>query len=275
MGTSLSTSQHTMSVELNPPELGFKRPFNEERAVSLQLTNSTAESVAFKVKTTAPKQYCVRPNSGIIRPHDHVEVQVLLQAMKEEPPLDYKCRDKFLVQSVALDSSHNPDDGLTTLWSAIEKTSKSSIQEKKIRVNFLAPGAPTPNGVSSEMEEKPPSYTATSPSPQFDSPAPQKSTVGDSARSAAEATGVAGAAAAVSSAIPTSQEELKSQLAAAQAQIAKLTQDMKDPAVRQRKAAQAQEKVQTVVQQSQSGGVPLHIVAALCLFSFLVAWLFF
>merc|ERR1711939_84834 len=217
MGTSLSTSQHTMSVELNPPELGFKRPFNEERAVSLQLTNSTAESVAFKVKTTAPKQYYVRPNSGIIRPHDHVEVQVLLQAMKEEPPLDYKCRDKFLVQSVALDSSHNPDDGLTTLWSAIEKTSKSSIQEKKIRVNFLAPGAPTPNGVSSEMEEKPPSYTATSPSPQFDSPAPQKSTVGDSARSAAEATGVAGAAAAVSSAIPTSQEELKSQLAAAQA----------------------------------------------------------
>merc|ERR1712000_79688 len=210
MGTSLSTSQHTMSVELNPPELGFKRPFNEERAVSLQLTNSTAESVAFKVKTTAPKRYCVRPNSGIIRPHDHVEVQVLLQAMKEEPPLDYKCRDKFLVQSVALDSSHNPDDGLTTLWSAIEKTSKSSIQEKKIRVNFLAPGAPTPNGVSSEMEEKPPSYTATSPSPQFDSPAPQKSTVGDSARSAA-----------VSSAIPTSQEELKSQLAAAQAQIAK------------------------------------------------------
>merc|ERR1711939_1097119 len=108
MGTSLSTSQHTMSVELNPPELGFKRPFNEERAVSLQLTNSTAESVAFKVKTTAPKQYCVRPNSGIIRPHDHVEVQVLVQA-------------------VTLDSSHNPDDGLTTLWSAIEKTSKSSI----------------------------------------------------------------------------------------------------------------------------------------------------
>jgi hypothetical protein len=27
---------------------------------------------------------------------------VLLQAMKQEPPLDIKCRDKFLVQSVAV-----------------------------------------------------------------------------------------------------------------------------------------------------------------------------
>jgi hypothetical protein len=27
---------------------------------------------------------------------------VLLQAMKQEPPLDAKCRDKFLVQSVPL-----------------------------------------------------------------------------------------------------------------------------------------------------------------------------
>lgn len=28
--------------------------------------------------------------------------QVLLQAMKEDPPLDAKCRDKFLVQSVPI-----------------------------------------------------------------------------------------------------------------------------------------------------------------------------
>lgn len=27
-------------------------------------------------------------------------ITVLLQAMKEDPPLDQKCRDKFLVQSV-------------------------------------------------------------------------------------------------------------------------------------------------------------------------------
>jgi hypothetical protein len=64
-------------------------------------------------------RYCVRPNSGRVEPGKEVEVtgmceyngytcfkadslQVLLQAMKQEPPLDAKCKDKFLVQSVAI-----------------------------------------------------------------------------------------------------------------------------------------------------------------------------
>ena len=33
-------------------------------------------------------------------------VTVLLQAMKEDPPLDARCRDKFLVQSVAITPEH-------------------------------------------------------------------------------------------------------------------------------------------------------------------------
>lgn len=32
---------------------------------------------------------------------------VLLQAMKEDPPLDAKCRDKFLVQTVAVSEVKN------------------------------------------------------------------------------------------------------------------------------------------------------------------------
>ena len=38
------------------------------------------------------------------RPLDVVmtKVSVLLQAMKEDPPPDARCRDKFLVQSVAV-----------------------------------------------------------------------------------------------------------------------------------------------------------------------------
>jgi hypothetical protein len=197
------------------------------------------------------------------------QISVLLQAMKEEPPLDYKCRDKFLVQSVALENHQSADhESLPGLWSNIEKTSKGSIQEKKIRVTFLPAGSATTNGVSHDSEERPPSYTATSPSPQFDSPMP--------AEKSGESAGAAGTAATIRNAIPTNQEDLKAQLQAAQNQIAKLTQDLKDPQVRQRKVAEAGEKVQAVVQQTQqSGGVPLQITAALCLVSFLIAYLFF
>lgn len=204
-------------------------------------------------------------------------ITVLLQAMKDEPPLDAKCRDKFLVQSVLTSADQDPN--VTTLWQTVEKTAKSTIQERKIRVNFLsAPGA-TPNGVSAR-EEHPPAYS--SPPPQFGSPAAQSSSVSpttESAKSslatAAEATGLTAAAAAVSNAIPSSTAELKEQVSAAAAQVQKIPSQLQDPQLRQRKVQEASEKVQTVVQQSSESGVPLRIVAGLCLLSFLIAYLFF
>ncbi|EXJ68597.1 uncharacterized protein A1O5_08391 [Cladophialophora psammophila CBS 110553] len=266
-----------MSVDLQPAELGFRRPFNREVTEILKLTNGNTQPVAFKVKTTAPKQYCVRPNSGIIAPNESVDVQVLLQAMKEEPPLDAKCRDKFLVQSVLTSADQDPN--VTTLWQTVEKTAKNTIQERKIRVNFLPAAAATPNGVSSH-EEQPPAYS--SPTPQFGSPAQQSSTNASAAESvktsmakAAEATGLTTAASTVASAVPTSNEDLKEQLAAAKTQIQKLTSQLQDPQFRQRKAQETNEKVQAVVQQRHESGVPLQIVAALCLISFLIAYLFF
>jgi hypothetical protein len=63
-----------MSVEIEPLELGFHRPFTVEVSQTLKIRNSNHVPVAFKVKTTAPKQYCVRPNSGRIEPGKEVEV---------------------------------------------------------------------------------------------------------------------------------------------------------------------------------------------------------
>ncbi|KAK1075138.1 phosphatidylinositol-binding protein scs2 [Friedmanniomyces endolithicus] len=125
-----------MSVDLEPAELSFRRPFTHEVSQVLRLHNPTADPVAFKVKTTAPKQYCVRPNSGRIEAGRSVEVSVLLQAMKEDPPPDARCRDKFLVQSVGVPSNAE-FTSVTQVWTNIEQTNKSAIQEKKIRVNWL------------------------------------------------------------------------------------------------------------------------------------------
>ena len=44
-------------------------PFSGVVTATLTLRNPSNEKVGFKVKTTAPKQYCVRPNSGIVAPH--------------------------------------------------------------------------------------------------------------------------------------------------------------------------------------------------------------
>lgn len=41
-------------------------PFSDVVTTNLKLGNPTDRSVCFKVKTTAPRRYCVRPNSGVI-----------------------------------------------------------------------------------------------------------------------------------------------------------------------------------------------------------------
>ena len=249
-------------------------------------------------------RYCVRPNSGMIPAGSSVDVQgsircfyqkhyaklftVLLQAMKEDPPLDAKCKDKFLVQSTLMSA----DDGdIAKIWQSVEKT-KGAILEQKIRVNFLpAGGAAAVNGVGASShhdEDHPPAYS--SPSPQFGSPAavgpatsidsrPAAAKSSADARSVAsnpaEQSTVGAAVSSVTSAIPASNEELKSQLADAKAQIAKLTSQMGDSELRQRKIKEAGEAVQTTVQQTSEQGVPLQIVAGLCLLSFLIAYIFF
>ena len=137
------TEQHDdMSVEISPSaQLGFPRPLTQVVKRSLFLTNSNSQPVAFKVKTTAPKQYCVRPNSGRMEAGERVEVQVLLQPLKEEPPMSAKCRDKFLIQS-AIITPEKETIPIADFW-VQQETQKDAIAEHKIRCVYLPPSSET------------------------------------------------------------------------------------------------------------------------------------
>lgn len=50
------------------------------------------------MKTTAPRRYCVRPNSGLVEPHGAVSVAVMLQPFEYDP--HEKNKHKFMVQSL-------------------------------------------------------------------------------------------------------------------------------------------------------------------------------
>ncbi|KAL2146209.1 hypothetical protein VTI28DRAFT_4788 [Corynascus sepedonium] len=287
-----------MSVEIDPLDLGFRRPFNVEIAQTLKIKNPNSSPVAFKVKTTAPKQYCVRPNSGRIEPGREVEVSILLQAMKQEPT--EKCRDKFLVQSLII----TPDKEFTNvqhIWDGVEK---AAIHEKKIRVSWLPPlseraeqPVATPvrkaaeNGFDATPDTAPPAYS----SPQDDTTILEDTTAvsyndrnePESAQ-ATQATAYAAApatnvAATVKSAAAETYEELKEQLAKAEATIASLRNEVAS-GLRQRKTTSTNKGEETQERQAQqqqqqptraTEGVPVKIVAVLCLVSFLLAYFLF
>ncbi|GAA5978385.1 hypothetical protein JCM21900_003021 [Sporobolomyces salmonicolor] len=149
-----------MSVTLSPSsQLGFQRPLTQLVKRSLAIHNPGRLPVQMKIKTTAPKQYCVRPNSGRIEPGETVEVQVLLQPMKEDPPPGAKCRDKFLVQSVII-TPEREGVPLTDLWQVVEKEEKASgekpgqIFEQKIRCTYLPAADSEPSSIPEEAPSK-------------------------------------------------------------------------------------------------------------------------
>ncbi|KAK4867463.1 hypothetical protein LT330_000973 [Penicillium expansum] len=274
-----------MTIQIEPSELGFKRPFNHEVCQVLRLSNPNEESVVFKVKTTAPKHYCVRPNSGHIEPGKTVEVQVLLQAMKEDPAPDAKCKDKFLVQAVPV--SRGLEDA--SVAQIFDQTAKADVVERKIRVVFLASDA-TPN--ESVHNEEPPAYASPgganfqTPAPKkIDSdepspiPAPDFSDKKSQSPQHEPASAISNARSAAVDALP-SNEDLKSQLSEANAQIQRLKDRLADEGLRQRKTGgEATSKaVPATLQQSHapaSSGVSIKGVACLCLVSFLIAYFFF
>ncbi|PWY86223.1 MSP domain protein [Aspergillus heteromorphus CBS 117.55] len=285
-----------MSIVLDPPELGFKRPFDREVCQILHLKNENEEAVVFKVKTTAPKHYCVRPNSGRIEPGKHVDVQVLLQAMKEEPTLDAKCKDKFLVQTVSV----TRDMEFANVTSIFEKASKNALQERKIRVNWLAPDdTPVPEQSAETNgtvpEEEAPAYT--SPSAHFQTPAAAVSSSANdtspipppdfsdkpkrevSTPQTNEGPATSTKSPTVARQAPSLSDDLKFQLSEAQAQILALKEKLADQGLRQRKIGGEAEKAPAPLAQQQpqstEAGVPLQMAAGLCLLSFLIAYFFF
>jgi hypothetical protein len=279
-----------MSVEVEPSELAFRRPFTVEVARTLSIRNTSSTPVAFKVKTTAPKQYCVRPNAGRVEPGQSFDVTVLLQAMKTEPPMDTKCRDKFLVQSAPITT----DKEFASVASVLESTQKNLVREQKIRVNWEAdsdeaaqespaPVAATPvkpalaNGA---LDTPDVSRSFSSPSTHLDTPASDPSLAEpEEEKSVLEAPKAVAvqAATTVANAAQVTYEELKQKLAQAEAQLANVT----DAGLRKRNTKTTAESSDSpapnlaTAMKPAASGVPVHVVTLLCFVSFLLAYFFF
>jgi hypothetical protein len=206
--------------------------------------------------------------------------------------------------------------------SQFDKATKPSIQERKIRVNFLTtdePATPLGSGETNGIvcsrcghhlhrvdirlitpnqaftEDEPPSYASLGASYETPTPAsskkptegafvPTSSDLGISSEREATpplskeissplASGVLDSGAV--SEMPNSVEDLKSQLAQANAQIQKLREQLTDQGLRYQKPVRSPVPMLQQQQPQLETGVPVQIVAGLCLLCFLLAYFFF
>ena len=125
-------------LDIEPQELQFPFELKKQISCSLKLSNKTEKYVAFKVKTTNPKKYCVRPNTGVVLPRSSCDVIVTMQAQKEAPS-DMQCKDKFLLQSVVASPGATAKDINPEMFN---KEAGHPVEECKLRVLYVDPPRP-------------------------------------------------------------------------------------------------------------------------------------
>ncbi|TDH06823.1 hypothetical protein EPR50_G00117420 [Perca flavescens] len=98
-----------------------------ERKSLIILSNVTKNQVAFKVRTTAPEKYRVKPSSSSCDPGASVDIVVSLHGGSQASP-----QDRFLVMAAEMDNAGSQE--LSQFWKEVPKT---KIMEHRLRCHVL------------------------------------------------------------------------------------------------------------------------------------------
>lgn len=137
-------------VSVSPEEIVFPSVINQEAVFLLKVKNITATPVAFKVKTTAPKNYLVKPSTGTIPGNGTADIKITLNKQSVEPTSN---SDRFLVQAVKTEGGKE----LTKEeWASVDK---ATIQELRLHVVFSgaagSPGSASPVSIRADAPAVP------------------------------------------------------------------------------------------------------------------------
>ncbi|XP_063546788.1 vesicle-associated membrane protein-associated protein B isoform X3 [Cydia strobilella] len=112
-------------------KVDFSGLFEQGYTTYMRLINPTTDTVLFKIKTTAPKKYCVRPNSGVLEPNSKVDIAITPQPVFVDP--NDKHKHKFMVQSVIA------PEGKTNIDQVWKETSPDQLMDYKLKCVFETP----------------------------------------------------------------------------------------------------------------------------------------
>ncbi|XP_016965067.1 vesicle-associated membrane protein-associated protein B [Drosophila biarmipes] len=110
----------------------FEGPFNRSVNKKLVIGNpSKTQKMAFKMKTTTPKLFFVRPNIGVLEPGEKVNVDIYMQPILQEP---VQKRHKFLLQAVEVTGEMTD---MQEFWKQQKEQKPENIWDTKIRCELV------------------------------------------------------------------------------------------------------------------------------------------
>ncbi|XP_032889248.1 motile sperm domain-containing protein 2 isoform X2 [Amblyraja radiata] len=119
-------------LHISPAEdIHFGSKESGETKCLIVLTNVTKSSVAFKVRTTAPDKYRVKPSNGSFEPGTSMDILVSLHGGVEASP-----QDRFLVMAAEMNQAAGaaaPPD-LTQFW---KEVMREQVMEHRLRCHVI------------------------------------------------------------------------------------------------------------------------------------------
>nr|CAD7440656.1 unnamed protein product [Timema bartmani] len=99
---------------------------------SVSLTNTSEKLISYKIKTTSPEKFRVRPSMGTLSPGASISINVVLQPGYQVPGLS---RDKFLIMNLPVDTPDMSAAELGELW---KQLSGKDVEQHRLKCSIGA-----------------------------------------------------------------------------------------------------------------------------------------
>ena len=173
--SSGTPSNSKKMVTLAPNLLELNLAESTTPHTTLTITNTSDTSLAFKIKTTTPKRYIVKPNQEVLAPRASVDVTITLKSQEAEqllamPAEEPKPVDRFMVSAVVVDDGFVKEMGalrgdpsttaknafnnqFATLW---DSRDKAQFISEKTSCRFVTTKASSSLGRAASTASSPP-----------------------------------------------------------------------------------------------------------------------
>lgn len=132
-------------LHLNPHDMIVFKTDNDEVSGQFVITNMDESAISFKIRTTSPEKFRVRPSSGTLAPGATQTVLIVVQSGFQMRTVT---KDRFLVMSVQIPKTDLSQKELSEIW---QNSTGSKVDEYRLKCQF--PEKETRNG--NILETKP------------------------------------------------------------------------------------------------------------------------
>ncbi|XP_049884244.1 motile sperm domain-containing protein 2-like [Pectinophora gossypiella] len=125
-------NQHSLGemLRLVPNDVIVFKTDSDEVSGQFTITNMDESAISFKIRTTSPEKFRVRPSSGILGPGLSQTVTIVVQAGFQTRS---STKDRFLVMSVQIPKTDLTQKELAEVW---QNSSSSKVDEYRLKCQF-------------------------------------------------------------------------------------------------------------------------------------------